>query len=120
MDTKTRIRKLEAQSQEGRGNRNSKQSFPESCICFPGDEPPDFEVFDTNNERSAAMALLCPLHGKRFTGPLLFRVYRAKWLRDREWKDDFSNHSRQYGKAMRASLPDGQARGRQITGEGGA
>ncbi len=120
MDTKTRIRKLEAQSQERCGNRNSKQSFPENCICFPGDEPPDFEVFDRNDERSVAVALLCPLHGKRFTEPLPFQVYRAKWLRDREWKDDYPTRSRHYAKAMRASLPDGQVRGRQIAKEGGA
>lgn len=53
-----------------------------------------------------AAAVQCPLHGKRFTEPS-FQVYQAKWVRDREWKDDFSNHSRQYAKAMRASFPPG-------------
>jgi hypothetical protein len=114
MNTKTRIRKLEAQAQETASNRTSKECFPQNCICFPGDEPPDFEVFDTNEERGAAVALLCPLHGKRFTEPLPFQVYKAKWLRDREWKDDFPTHSRQYARAMRASFPDGQTRGQDL------
>jgi hypothetical protein len=120
MDTKTRIRKLEAQSRERYGNRNSKQSFPQNCICFPADEPPDFQVFDTDEERRAAMALLCPLHGKRFTEPLPFEIYKPGWRREVLWRDDFPSRSRQYAKAMRASVPDGQTRGRQIAKEGGA
>jgi hypothetical protein len=115
MNTKTRIRKLEAQSQERAGTRSSEQCFPQNCICFPAGEAPDFEVFDTDEERSAAVALLCPLHGKRFTGRLPFQIYHAKWLRDREWKYDFQPHSRQYAKAMRASLPSDRWPATEVT-----
>ncbi len=119
MNTKTRIRKLETQAQEGHGNRSPEQCFPQDCICFPADDPPDVQAFDTDEERTLAVALLCPLHGKRFTRRLPFEVYKAKWQRDALWRDDFPTHSHQYAKAMRASFPDGQTRGQQIT-DGGA
>jgi len=74
--------------------------FGARCICFPEDEQPP-------GLSDEAASLQCPLHGKRFTEPLPFQIYQAKWRHDREWKDDFPHHSRQYAKAMRASFPSG-------------
>jgi hypothetical protein len=73
----------------------------ESCICFPVDEPP---LLDIRAEREAAKAVLCPLHGARFTefAACVWRPQgRPTHLEPQHW----SWHSEQYVKAMKASFP---------------
>jgi hypothetical protein len=80
----------------------SIEVFPDECLCFPAKEPP---VFDCEAEVETAAAVKCPLHGKRFEGTGPSMVFRANWLVEGEWKNDFPLNSRQYAKAMRASFP---------------
>jgi hypothetical protein len=71
------------------------------CICFPPDEPPCLEL---QAEREAAKAVLCPLHGARFSefAPSIYRsIRRPPHLEPEYW----SWRSLQYQKAIEASFP---------------
>ena len=57
MNLKTRLSKLE---------KTKRQKITEAdCICFPDDQPP---LLKLRAEREAAQAVLCPIHGERFSG----------------------------------------------------
>jgi hypothetical protein len=71
------------------------------CICFPPDEPPSLQL---KTEIEAAEAVLCPLHGARFSviAPMIYRATtRPAHLEPEKW----SWRSQQYIKAMEASFP---------------
>ena len=86
-------------------------SIEKSCICFPADEPPLLEL---KAEREAAKAVMCPLHGARFTqfAPHIWRaVRRPAHLEPQRW----SWHSEQYIKAMKASFPPDRWPAEEVT-----
>lgn len=90
---KTRLKKLE--------QAKRKVSIEAECICFPADEPPALRL---PAEIEAARAVLCPVHGRRFSGlaPDIYRpIYLPKHL-DSSWR---TRNSPQYVKAMDASFP---------------
>ena len=90
---KNRLNKLE--------QTKRKIAIEEECICFPPDEPPALRL---PAEREAARAVLCPVHGRRFSR-LAPGIYRPVYLPDHldpAWRD---RHSARYIKAMDASFP---------------
>ncbi len=90
---KTRLKKLEQAKRE--------VSIEAECVCFPPDEPPALRL---PAETEAARAVLCPVHGRRFSGlaPTIYRpIYLPEHL-DPAWRD---RHSARYIKAMDASFP---------------
>ena len=93
MSLKTRLSKLE---------KTKHQITAEAdCICFPPDEPPLLEL---RAEREAAEAVLCPVHGRRFSklAPTIYRAISLPGHLDSEWR---RWRSAQYIKAMDASFP---------------
>jgi len=93
MNFKTRLSKLE---------KTKRQKIVEAdCICFPPDEPPLLEL---RAEREAAEAVLCPVHGRRFSklAPTIYRAISLPGHLDSEWR---RWRSAQYIKAMDASFP---------------
>jgi hypothetical protein len=88
-----------------------KATIDKDCICFPVDEPP---LLDFRAERKAAKAVLCPLHGARFTefAPYVWRpMGRPTHLEPQHW----SWHSEQYIKAMKASFPSDRWPAEEVT-----
>ena len=55
-------------------------------------------------EEQIAAKVKCPLHGERFK-QLQFRIYVAKWLREKLWKLMWIRRSEQYRKAWFAAFP---------------
>ena len=90
---KTRLKKLE--------QTKRKITIEAECICFPPDEPPALRL---PAEIEAARAVLCPIHGRRFSN-VARDIYRPIYLPEhlesvwRRWR------SAQYIKAMDASFP---------------
>src|SRR5271166_2003964 len=90
---KNRLNKLE--------QTKRKIAIEEECICFPPDEPPALRL---SAEIEAARAVLCPVHGRRFSR-LARDIYRPISLPEhldpawRRWR------SALYIKAMDASFP---------------
>ena len=77
------------------------QTFSESCICFPKNEPP---FFGLPIEEQIAAKLRCPLHGERFK-TRQFHVYVSAWLRQKQPKLLWDRHTEQYRKAWSATFP---------------
>ena len=103
MEIKTRLARLE--------KFTSRSVAEADCICFPADEPPDMEL---QAEREAAKAVLCPLHGARFSefAPSVYRsIRRPPHLEPEYW----SWRSLQYQKAMEASFPPDRWPATEIT-----
>ena len=93
MNLKNRLSKLE---QVKREIANEAE-----CLCFPSDQPPDLRL---QAEREAASAVLCPVHGRRFSSfaRSIYEVVRLPVHLDLTWK---TRRSPQYVKAMDASFP---------------
>ena len=98
---KTRLKKLE--------QTKRKITIEAECICFPPDEPPALRL---PAEIEAARAVLCPIHGRRFSN-VARDIYRPIYLPEhlesvwRRWR------SAQYIKAMDASFPPTAGRQRR-------
>ncbi len=79
-----------------------KMAIEAACICFPPDQPP---LLLLQAEREAASAVLCPLHGQRFSrfdGPLIYgEVNPLPAHLHLSWQ----SKTPQYVKAMAASFP---------------
>jgi len=89
------------------------------CICFPPDEPP---VLVLKAEIAAAEAILCPLHGVRFSkpAPTIFaapQFIRPAHLQPESW---LQSHSEQYVKALKASFPPDRWPATEVTGLDGS
>jgi hypothetical protein len=93
MNLKTRLSKLE--------QRKQKAIIEAECICFPPDFPPDLRL---PAEIEAARAVLCPVHGRRFSNvaPTVYRPIYLPTHLDPVWR---RFRSAQYIKAMDASFP---------------
>ena len=101
MDLRTRISRLERAATRTDGCQSGL--FPDECICFPENEPPNITY---RAEVEIAASLLCPLHGQRFRHIAAdgFSVYVPKWYRERNAAPEWPSGSPQYVKAMRASF----------------
>ena len=75
--------------------------FPESCICFPVDEQPEFKW---RAEAEEAVQVLCPLHGRRFQTVVHRHIYQAQRFYVADFERGWPYRSAQYQKAMRVSL----------------
>ena len=93
MNLKNRLNKLEQMKR--------RIATEAECICFPPDEPPELRL---RAEIEAALAVLCPVHGRRFSNvaPTIYRpIYLPEHL-EPAWR---RRHSARYVKAMDASFP---------------
>jgi len=75
--------------------------FPETCLCFPVDEQPEFRW---RAEAEEAAGVLCPLHGRRFQTVVTRFLYRALHFYVADFERGWPQRSAQYQKAMRASF----------------
>ena len=71
-----------------------------SCICFPDDEQPFFQLWE---ESELAAKIQCPLHGARFEPRC--HIYVAKWRWENEVTCRWPRLSAQFHKAWKASFP---------------
>jgi hypothetical protein len=95
----TRLKRLELTLTTKEGTE-----FPENCICFPGNEQPEF---GSSAESEQATGVPCPLHGKRFRAAVTRHLYRATRFYRLDFERGWPHRSHQYQKAMRASLGSG-------------
>jgi hypothetical protein len=93
MDLRSRLRKLEQNAGAGSMTRDA------DCTCFPLDEQPQF---GSEEEKQAALEVLCPLHGLRFN-PSTPTVYKSEWLRQSEQEGGYAGRSEQYRKTLNAT-----------------
>ena len=100
MNMRSRISRLEQTT--AKAIHQEKTKFPEGYISFPADAPPCVQWCA---EAEAAAAVLCPLHGRRFKRARRPWLYRSLYILQRHFQFDWSDHSEQYRKAMKASFP---------------
>ena len=77
------------------------EHFPETCLCFPADEQPEFKW---RAEAEEAAGVICPLHGRRFNRVVTRHLYYAQRFYVADFEHGWPYRSAQYQKAMRVSL----------------